>query len=428
MHSDKKALKIVSTISKLPSFSPVAEKIIAVLSNSNVSSLKAAEAVSSDSVIATKVLKLANSSFYGFSGTVTTISRAVVLLGFSAVRSIAISQAVFDAISAYQDKKHAYHFWTHAMNCAASSFVVAKKVGYQKPEEAFIAGLLHDIGYLVLSVTFPKDFTGFIDSGLVGNFKEEENIFGIDHSTVGSQLLSQWSLPNYLPRICNLHHTYGLASFADDKILTSVMMSDIISKINGSVFNNQIQEDFFWKSLREAGLSPNSFREMLFDVERKINAATTIMRFHTSGNSDMDFEENTSNVNLPGLYIMLISHDEKRLQWLNMTLNRFGCKTYISRKFSDIITNQKDYNLLMIDLEDMDDLEYSELKQYAVKTDTMVITVDNQRNRIRETLIEQSAPLLPVIFSKTELEKLLAMHFRSLIKDTGIPTLTSCTT
>ena len=148
----QKLLNLVAKISSLPTLPHVVTKLEAMLENPNVSAEEVNRVISSDQVLTTKILKLVNSAFYGFPGQISTVTHAVVILGFSTVHSIALSTSVFDLFDMetkagrFERKK----FWEHAIATAVISKLIAQKYLPTDAEKAFVAGLIHDIGKVIL--------------------------------------------------------------------------------------------------------------------------------------------------------------------------------------------------------------------------------------------------------------------------------------
>ena len=107
-----------------------------------------AKVIQTDQAISSKMLKLVNSPFYGFSGKISTISQAIVILGFNTIRNILLSLSVFALLPKDTElgEFQISNFWEHSIGCGVISKAFGQKLGIKDPEEAFLAGLLHDIG------------------------------------------------------------------------------------------------------------------------------------------------------------------------------------------------------------------------------------------------------------------------------------------
>jgi len=176
-----------------------------------------AELVKNDSVLAGRILRLANSAFIGMPQKVTSIEQAISLVGFNALRPIILSVTVFDCFSGKLSyaRESLVNFWLHSIGVAVTAEILAGKLGFPAPGEAYIAGLLHDLGKLVCFVESPEEFARLcsaIDSQ--GSYSAkgclpidlEKEILGITHVEAGRILADQWGLPQSLGRAIWLHH------------------------------------------------------------------------------------------------------------------------------------------------------------------------------------------------------------------------------
>ena len=136
----------------------VVRKLLSVMDDDRSSADDISAVLASDQALAAKVLKLVNSSFYGMSGQVSTISRAVVILGVSAVRNLALGLSIAGIMGKGRQSSLWSRFWDHSLAAATAAEHLARETGYPDPEEAFVAGLLHDVGHLVFMLAAPGDF------------------------------------------------------------------------------------------------------------------------------------------------------------------------------------------------------------------------------------------------------------------------------
>ncbi len=169
------------------------------------------KALSSDPALVSKVLKLVNSAFYGFPGRIGTISQAVVILGFSSIRNLVLTTSIMQMFGTKGEKQgfNVEEFWRHSLQTAALARQMAMDKGYAYIEEAFIGGLLHDMGRMVLSQKLPNEFEKVIafaqKEGL--RFREaEQALLGTTHAEIGAWLAQRWNLPTPLIDVIEFHH------------------------------------------------------------------------------------------------------------------------------------------------------------------------------------------------------------------------------
>jgi HD-like signal output (HDOD) protein len=140
----------------LPTIPPVLTGIIALIDDDRAGAKKLVELIERDQALTARLLRLANSAFFGQARKVSTIPRAVLLLGFSTVRNLALGVKVWDTLGTGVSRKELEALWTHAVQVAAAARVLARQQRQVNPDEAFTTGLLHDVGQLVLALRFKE--------------------------------------------------------------------------------------------------------------------------------------------------------------------------------------------------------------------------------------------------------------------------------
>lgn len=228
---------VVSKIGTLPTLPYVVRKLSEMLENPKVTAEDVNRVISSDQSLTAKVLKLVNSAFYGFPGQISTVTHAVVILGFSAVKSIALSASVFDMFpvesqSGYFDR---HKFWEHSIASAVIARLLSRKIRYPEEEEAFVAGLLHDMGKIILDQYLHEEFHAILDEVNKENItflEAEDRILNCNHPRIGSWLGEQWSLPHPLrDAICYHHHPEH--AVAGKKLACFAHVADILARAKG---------------------------------------------------------------------------------------------------------------------------------------------------------------------------------------------------
>ena len=184
----------------MPTLPIIYTKLSNILASPDVTVLMISNIIAEDNVIAGKVLRLANSSFYGFSRKIGSLQHAVVILGLNEIRNLVLTTSVIDAFkdlksdNAFQIQK----FWEHSLACATASRVLAEAARLTNPEEVFAGGLLHDIGKLIYAFFFPEEFERIVaevEDHQLPLIEAEEKILGLSHAKIGTELAAKWHLP-----------------------------------------------------------------------------------------------------------------------------------------------------------------------------------------------------------------------------------------
>ncbi|MBI4800843.1 MAG: HDOD domain-containing protein [Desulfarculus sp.] len=160
--------------------------------------------ISRDQVLSAKVLKLANSAFFGFSRKVGSLTQALMLLGFDVVKGLILTSSVFDMM-----KDRDQGLWEHSMGVATASSLLAQQVDLPDAEEASLGGLLHDLGKVVLRAQMTEDMQSIVELVEVEGMsirQAEQEVLGFDHSHIGMWLAESWKLPEELMDPIRWHH------------------------------------------------------------------------------------------------------------------------------------------------------------------------------------------------------------------------------
>ena len=202
--------EIVSKVHALPSLPAVAMELLARIEQNNADIHQLSAIVAKDQALSAKALRLANSSFYGMQRKVTTIPQALSILGLNSLRTLVTTTAVIDHFSATDLEGFDFQgFWRHSIAAAVCARLIAKRVDVN-PESAFMAGLLHDIGRLVLVTEFPVQYQTAINYRTEHDctmLAAERAILSCDHAAVGHALAEHWRFPLAIQMAVAGHHT-----------------------------------------------------------------------------------------------------------------------------------------------------------------------------------------------------------------------------
>ncbi len=203
--------EIVGKIDALPSVPRLYSELTRALEDTDTGSEQVAAIIAQDTAMSAKILQLVNSAFFGSVTTISTVQQAVVRLGYSMIKNLVLYAEVFQQaadpkVSGFSMEK----LQSHAMKtaCIAKQMFKNRKTA----EEAFMAGILHDVGKLVLARELPESFEGALATSAADNiplFQAETELLGLSHAEVGSYLLGIWGLPHNIVEAVANHHCPG---------------------------------------------------------------------------------------------------------------------------------------------------------------------------------------------------------------------------
>ncbi len=198
------------SVDQLPSAPEVAQRMLVTINRDDASLRELTDLIARDQALTARLLRLANSAFFAIRSRVTSIPQAVTLLGFARVRDLVLGLSVWGALEGKSEaaRRHRKTMWTHTAMVAAVAKMLAQRTGRDGPE-AFAAGLLHDVGKLVLGLRLGDSYWQMLDDAAAHGESVaplETAAFGCHHATVGGWLLQLWRLPPALVDPVALHH------------------------------------------------------------------------------------------------------------------------------------------------------------------------------------------------------------------------------
>ncbi len=254
---------------QLPSPPAIALKILQAVRQEENSFQDIAAIIKSDPSLTVRVLKIANSSLYGLSNPVTSLAQATGLIGTEALKNIALS---FVIVQEFQEQRQGSFnlelFWRRAVTAAVAADVVADAVGHVD-HDLFIAGLLQDIGILVLFLSIPDDYTAVLDTKRVNNTSlcsVEKKQFSCDHTTIGALLLESWNIPKSIIEPIRFHHSHKDASEAFKKSALILEIADKIAAIYHGLHSNSKAMEIRSMLEKEWQLSPDTITTIIDTV------------------------------------------------------------------------------------------------------------------------------------------------------------------
>jgi len=202
--------KRILTTNSLPVLPAEVRSLISISLEESISAKEIAAVIMKSPALSARMLKIVNSPFYGFPRRITTVTQAVVILGLPATRNIALSISVLDLFRGKRNlKRHMTKFLEHSLGAALAAQEISKQLAYPLAEEAFTAGLLHDLGVLVLMECIPDLYAGLLtqaSSSAEALISIEEHTLGVTHARAGELLCQSWGFPETLKTAIAKHH------------------------------------------------------------------------------------------------------------------------------------------------------------------------------------------------------------------------------
>jgi putative nucleotidyltransferase with HDIG domain len=237
----KKIELIIHQLDSLPTLPAVAARLLQITVQSDTQAAEVVRLIESDPSLASRLIALTTQAGRGVRRQTATVSKAVVLLGFEAVRNAVLSIKVFEAFNDPASDRKGYFdregFWKHslAVACAAQMLIssIDRKID---PEEAFVCGLLHDMGKVALDAALPKSFDRVVQltESSLGNISQvEQRVLGMDHTVAGKRLAEKWSLPESIMEVVWLHHQQVQTlpdSLKHRSLVQAVHLADILAR------------------------------------------------------------------------------------------------------------------------------------------------------------------------------------------------------
>lgn len=221
--------EVIKNLGDLPPLPQVATRVIQISEDSDTSSEELQNLVRTDQALSAQVLRISNSAMFGMFREVTTLTQAIMTLGFSTSRAVVLASSVKDLFNRGPVGPQARLRWEHALATAITGSAFAKVLRFPEPEEVFLAGLLHDIGKSVLALKFP-DRAG----ALLERAHNEEgdplllelDEFGFDHTLVGEALLRSWKIAEGFQATARWHHDPFQAPTEHRKLVALVALGN----------------------------------------------------------------------------------------------------------------------------------------------------------------------------------------------------------
>ncbi|MDF1617736.1 HDOD domain-containing protein [Petrocella sp. FN5] len=263
--------ELISRVDEIPVFSQTVNRIIQITEDPESSAKDLESEIMKDQGLTTKILRLANSSYYGVSRNIKSVSEATVLLGFQAIKSMVFASTVGKVMEkelpGYALEREA--LWRQSQMCAITARAIAKKVKFPKPDQAYTAGLLRDIGKVILDTYMNDQFEQIIKEVELHNkpfLEVETEVLGYNHSEVGARIAEKWNLPQDLIESIACHHNPEKA-IVNPKMTAMIHIADGLMMMMGyNIGIDGLNYNFSDDAMTLLGIDESVLTEIMSEV------------------------------------------------------------------------------------------------------------------------------------------------------------------
>lgn len=278
--------KVRNYVSGMPSLPTTVTKVLEVCNNPRTSPIDLDKVIQLDPVLMGRVLKLINSAYYGLGTQVTSLVRAIIMLGVNTVKNLALSTAILDRVSSKNEFRalNMEGFWRHSLCVGVTAKFLAKRraVDTKSLEDYFAAGLLHDIGKIPLNDALADDYIramALADREKLSLRAAESRMLGIDHCAVGAIVAESWKLTGAIADAISYHH--DLASYPGEHadVLQTVAVANYYANREGIGFSGNLYPDRIPPEIyAELGIDKAHLEELDGPVNAEIEKAKIFLK------------------------------------------------------------------------------------------------------------------------------------------------------
>ena len=230
--------KIKIYIAHMPTLSTTVTKVMEICDRPDTLPNDLNRVISLDPVLTGQVLKLINSAYYSLPNKVTSLTRAIIMLGLNTVKNLALSSSVLKSIGGRHKNQSVFMdiFWAHSLcvGVTAKALAAINGIAANEREEYFVAGLVHDLGKIPLLSSYPEEYLQILKLGKTEQFhlkEAEKSIFNIDHCHVGKIIAKKWKLNSAISECLEYHHSPQDSSPENHTLIKTVSLADIYSNL-----------------------------------------------------------------------------------------------------------------------------------------------------------------------------------------------------
>jgi HD-like signal output (HDOD) protein len=290
MQEKERLLAIIQTyITRMPSLPITVSKILQICNDPKTSPADLNQVISLDPVLMGRVMKLINSAYYSLPNQITSLVRAIIMLGINTVKNLALSTAVLGNLSARKNFQalNIDGFWRHSLCVGVTAKLLAakRKKDTKQLEEYFVAGLLHDVGKIPLNNKLSAEYVealALTDKDHVPLFVVEERITGVNHGEVGKLIIANWNLGPVMEDVVFYHHLLDQYQGPNRDVLLTVCAANFFANTNQIGFSGDRYPEKLPQSVfDELGISWEDLESLEETVSKEIEKAKIFLMVST---------------------------------------------------------------------------------------------------------------------------------------------------
>ncbi len=280
--------KVLEKVKELPTLPVVAQRINALLDDPRSNAKDLAAVIEMDQSVTAKVLRLVNSAYFSLSQKVTNVAQAIALLGYKNISQMVVTLSVFDSLRVSEgvsfDRRK---FWVHSIATAVLSERIAHECLASSKEDAFTAGLLHDMGKVFMDGYLHDEFEEALsvsEKKGISFYDAEHSLFDVDHAMIGEWIAKYWKLPLFIIAAIKHHHQEldertGLA-LSSDMVVDYIRVADTAARaaaigLNGD--GSRYRPTLHKKLFTRLPLSEGDVRACVKDIREKVKNAAALL-------------------------------------------------------------------------------------------------------------------------------------------------------
>ena len=324
-------------VNRLPSLPHVLVDLLSACQGNHASFQNISTIISRDAAIAARVISLANSSFYNHGTQISTLERALLVLGTNTIKTIVITASIQQFFSGFNTEHTSFlkQFWQRSLTCSLIAKSLAILTSYPNPDEAYLTGLLHNIGELVLETNYSDDYVQLIHHQVneLDRVAKEKETFSVDHAGVGAWLAKEWGLSTFAVDAIEFHHAPTESIKDAHHLVKLIYLSSHLSFDNEQVFFNNVKNNPPSTDIAQTlfELNPSLVNEIILKIKSEVIDVANSLGI------DINTQEQTNTDHDKQVSLAKCVRNIGLLQTASSELNRAETKLELSQAFQNTL-------------------------------------------------------------------------------------------